>query len=51
MNQRCRGGKLLNMVVIFVGCFVLGDDPNIVLFLLYNSFLPEPLWVILFTSL
>ena len=51
MNQRRRGGKLLNMVVIVVGCFVLGDDPNIVLFLLYNSFLPEPLWVILFTCL
>jgi len=38
MNQRRRGGKLLNMVVIFVGCFVLGDDRNIVLFLMYITY-------------
>jgi hypothetical protein len=29
-----RGGKWLTMVEMFVGCLVLGDNPNIVLFLM-----------------
>ena len=33
-----QGGKWLTMVVIFVGCLVLGDDPNVVLFLPYKFF-------------
>ena len=33
----CRmGGNELTMVKIFVGCLVLGDDPNITLFLPYK---------------
>jgi hypothetical protein len=49
LNPRCRGGKRLTMVVMFVGCLVLGDDPNIILFLPYKTygagvflFPPEP---------
>ncbi len=26
------------MVVMFVGCLVLGEDPNIILFLLYKTY-------------
>ncbi len=37
LNPRCRRGKWLTMVVMFVGCPVLGDDPNIVLFLPYKT--------------
>jgi hypothetical protein len=42
-----RRGKRLTMVVMFVGCLVLGDDPNIILFLPYKTygaflFPPEP---------
>jgi hypothetical protein len=37
-NPCCRGGKQLTMVVIFVGCLMLGDDPNIILFLSYKTY-------------
>jgi hypothetical protein len=33
LNPHHRGGKQLTMVVMLVGCLVLGDDPNIILFL------------------
>jgi hypothetical protein len=38
LNPHCRGGKQLTMVVMFVGCLVLGDNPNIILFLLYKTY-------------
>ena len=38
LNPRCRGGKRLTLAVMFVGCLVLGDDPNIVLFLPYKTY-------------
>ena len=38
LNPRRRGDKWLTMVVIFVGCLVLGDDPNVVLFLPYKTY-------------
>ncbi len=38
LNPRCRGGKWLTLVVMFVGCLVLGDDPNIILFLPYKTY-------------
>ena len=38
LNPHRRGGKQLTMVVMFVGCFVLGDDPNIVLFQPYKTY-------------
>jgi hypothetical protein len=38
LNLRCRRGKWLSMVVMFVGCLVLGDDPNIILFLPYKTY-------------
>jgi hypothetical protein len=34
LNPHCREGKRLTMVVMFVGCLMLGDDLNIVIFLL-----------------
>jgi hypothetical protein len=37
LNPRCRGGKWLTLVVMFVGCLVLGDNPNIILFLPYKT--------------
>jgi len=37
-NPHHRGGKRLTMVVMFVGCFLLGADPNIVLFLPYKTY-------------
>jgi hypothetical protein len=33
-----QGGERLTMVVMFVGCLVLGDDPNIILFLPYKTY-------------
>ncbi len=49
LNPRHRGGTWLTMVVMFVGCLVLGDDPNNILVLPYITygvgfflFLPEP---------
>jgi hypothetical protein len=38
LNPRRRGGKQLTMVVIFVSCLVLGDNPNIILFLPYKTY-------------
>jgi hypothetical protein len=39
LNSRRRGGgKRLTMLVIFVGCLVLGEDPNIVPFLPYKTY-------------
>jgi hypothetical protein len=38
LNPCRRGGKRLTMVVMFVGCLVLGDDPNIILFLPYKAY-------------
>ena len=38
LNPRRRMGKRLTMVVMFVGCFVFGDGPNIVLFLPYKTY-------------
>ena len=38
LNPRRRGGKQLTMVVMFVGCLVLGDDPIIILFLPYKTY-------------
>jgi hypothetical protein len=38
LNPHRRGGKRLTMVVMFVGCLVLGDDPNIILFLPYKTY-------------
>jgi hypothetical protein len=38
LNPCRRGGKRLTMVVMFVGCLVLGDDPNIILFLPYKTY-------------
>jgi hypothetical protein len=38
LNPRPRGGKRLTMLVMFVGCLVLGDDPNILLFLSYKTY-------------
>ena len=35
---RRRGGKQLAMVAMFVGCLVLVDDPDIVLFLPYKTY-------------
>ncbi len=33
LNPCRRGGKWLTMVVMYVGCLLLGDNPNIILFL------------------
>jgi hypothetical protein len=38
LNSCRRGGKRLTMVVMFVGCLVLGDNPNIILFLPYKTY-------------
>jgi hypothetical protein len=38
LNPRLRRGKRLTMVVMFVGCLVLGEDPNIVLFPPYKTY-------------
>jgi hypothetical protein len=38
LNPGCRWGKQLTMVVMFVGCLVLGDYPNIILFLPYKTY-------------
>jgi hypothetical protein len=38
LNPCRRGGKWFTMVVMFVGCLVLGDDPNIILFLPYKTY-------------
>jgi hypothetical protein len=38
LNPRHRRGKWLTMVVMCVGCLVLGDDPNIILFLPYKTY-------------
>ncbi len=38
LNPRCRRGKRLTMVVMFVGFLVLGDNPNIILFLPYKTY-------------
>ncbi len=38
LNPCRRGSKRLNMVVMFVGCLVLDDDPNIILFLPYKTY-------------
>jgi hypothetical protein len=38
LNPCRRRGKQLTMVVMFVGCLVLGDDPNIMLFLWYKTY-------------
>ncbi len=38
LNPHRRGGKRLTMLVMFAGCLVLGDEPNIILFLLYNTY-------------
>jgi hypothetical protein len=38
LNPRRKRGKRLTMVVMFVGCLVLGDDPNITLFLPYKTY-------------
>ncbi len=38
LNPRHTRGKWLTMVVMFVGCLVLSDDPNIILFLPYKTY-------------
>jgi hypothetical protein len=38
LNPHHRGGKRLTMVVMFVGCLVLGDNPNVILFLPYKTY-------------
>jgi hypothetical protein len=38
LNPCLRRGKWLTMVVMFLGCLVLGDDPNIILFLPYKTY-------------
>jgi hypothetical protein len=38
LNPRHRGDKRLTMVVMFVGCLVLDDNPNIILFLPYKTY-------------
>jgi hypothetical protein len=38
LNPHHWRGKRLTMAVMFVGCLVLGDNPNIILFLLYKTY-------------
>ncbi len=38
LNPSLRGGKQLTVVVMFVGCLVFGDNPNIILFLQYKTY-------------
>jgi hypothetical protein len=38
LNPCRRRGKQLTMVVMFVSCLVLGDNPNIILFLPYKTY-------------
>jgi hypothetical protein len=38
LNPHRRRGKRLTIVVMFVGCLVLGDKPNIILFIPYKTY-------------